>query len=304
MMKTYLFVLTILLSLTTHAKLLDKVAGVVNDQIFTLSEIERIKNTIAIRKEIAPFIYKGESHANQDVLKILQNSYIIKDKLAELGFIIGDDAVESRISETQKNLNLSRADLVQFLSTKGISMIEYFELIRQAMEFSVYQRRIIGPLITITDQELKNFYYQLSKDDKVLSFRYKVIDYTLPVKGLSEANLKTLQQSFTKYRTTGVISPEYKDFDTTDMGTVSDEDLPKELSAILKKTDENSFSEAYIKNSVAHLFFISKKELAESTEFLRVKQQLYGKLFEERSKKISDNWLSRESLNYYTLNKL
>ena len=42
-----IILLAILLSGNLEAKLIDKIAGVINDKIFTLSEITRIKETIA-----------------------------------------------------------------------------------------------------------------------------------------------------------------------------------------------------------------------------------------------------------------
>lgn len=294
----------LLLVANAHAKLIDKIAGVINDKIYTLSEIDRIKTTIAIRKEIAPFIYTEDKLSYDQILDLLQNTFIIKDKLSELGFVIGDDTVEARIADTQKQLQLTRPQLLTFLESKGITMNEYFELIRSAMEYKVFQQRIISPLITITDQELKNYYYKISTNRKALSFKYKVVDYTLNSSNVSKDDFKRLPAIFQEYRRTGNIPAIYSNFSLNDLGEVSDEDLPKELSTILRQTNENSFSNLYIKDGMIHLFFVSKKELAESQEYIALKPRIYGAILQERSKKITANWLSRESLNYYTLRKI
>ncbi len=298
------FVFFLIISFNVHAKLLDKIAGVINDKVFTLSEIERVKKTINIRKEIAPFIYKGTKYSNSDILNILHRNFVIKDRLAELGFVISDDAVESRIKETEKGLRLNRKELLLFLKSKGISFNEYFELIREAMEYSVFQRRIIGPLVTITDQELKNFYYTANSNNKALSFKYKVLDFSIAKNKVPKEDLKRLPEILLKYKKTGNLPQIYSDLDTNDLGTLSDEDLPKDLSALLKKTNENTFSKLYIKNGVIHSFYITKKDLAESSDFLAKKNMIYNQIFINRSAKISDNWFSREILNYYTLNNL
>ncbi len=298
------FVFFLLISFNVQAKLLDKIAGVINDKVFTLSEVERVNKTLSIRKEIAPFIYKGSKYNNSDILNILHRNFVIKDRLAELGFVISDDAVESRIKETEKGLRLNRKELLLFLKSKGISFNEYFELIREAMEYSVFQRRIIGPLVTITDQELKNFYYTANSNNKALSFKYKVLDFSIAESKVPKEDLKRLPEILLKYKKTGNLPQIYSDLDTNDLGTLSDEDLPKDLSTLLKKTNENSFSKLYIKNGVIHSFYITKKDLAESSDFLAKKNMIYNQIFINRSAKISDNWFSREILNYYTLNNL
>ena len=57
-----LICLTFLGSQNTEAKLLDKIAGVINDQVYSLSELTRIRKTIQARKTIAPFIYLSLIH--------------------------------------------------------------------------------------------------------------------------------------------------------------------------------------------------------------------------------------------------
>ena len=158
------FVLLLVLSVQVEAKLLDKVSGVINDKVFTLSEIERVQNTVDIRREIAPFIYNQPNYNKKDILNLLQNLFIIRDKLSELGYVISDDAVESRINETEKGLGLNRKELLKFLESKGISFNEYFEILREAMEYNVFNGRVIAPLVTITDQEMKNLYYKKTKN--------------------------------------------------------------------------------------------------------------------------------------------
>lgn len=295
---------TLFLSGIANAKLLDKVSGVINDKVYTLSEIERVQNTVDIRREIAPFIYNKPNYSKKEVLNLLQNMFIIRDKLSELGYVISDDAVESRINETEKGLGLNRKELLKFLDSKGISFNEYFEILREAMEYNVFNGRVIAPLVTITDQELKNLYYKKTKNKKALSFRYKVLDFTLPKEKVLNSDYDRLPSILEKYRTTGNIPQIYRDISTNDLGSVAGEDLPKELSEILRETDEKSFSKTYVKGDIVHIFYVSKKDLADSQEFLQSKRILYNQIFAKRSKNITANWFSRERLSYYILNNI
>lgn len=293
-----------MLSSASQAKLLDKVAGVVNDKTFTLSEVKRVKNTISARREIAPFIYTKKNYSLKDVLKILQNTFIIKDKLSEMGFVVSDDSVESRIIETEKRLGLKRADLLVFLDSKGISFNEYFELIRNATEFNIFNRRIISPLVNITEQEVKNEYYKLNSSNKALSFKYKIVDFYLPESKVLKKDLKRLPFILEEYQKTGNIPQIYKNIETSNLGDVSDDDLPTDLSSLLKKTNEGSFTKAYVKNNLVHIFYLKTKDLTESQDFIRSKNQIYNAIYMKRSKVITKTWFSKESLNYYILENL
>ena len=304
-MKRIALFIILVIPLSSQAKLLDKIAGVINDKIYSLSEIKRIKNTIPARNEIAPFIYpQRKLYTLRDILKIQQNKFIIKDKLSAQGFVVSDDSVESRIKSTEKKLGLSRANLIQFLDNKGISFDEYFELIREATEFNIFNRRIISSLVNITEQELKNLYYQRNSNNKALSFQYDIVDFSISSKKVQKSDYKRLPAILSEYRESGNLPSIYRSFETNNLGELSDEDLPKELSNILKKTNEKSFSKVYVKDQNIHLFYLKKKELTASQDYIAKKDQLYGELYSKRSTNITKTWFSRESLNYYILENI
>lgn len=300
-----LFLLTLLaFSFNVKAELLDKIAGVINDKIYSLSELERVQKSISARREIAPFIYTNKSYTINDILKLQQKLFIVKDKLSELGFVVSDDSVEDRIKDTERRLGLRRADLLEFLKSKGISFAEYFELIREATEYNIFNRRIISPLVNITEQEIKNYYYKMNSSNKALSFKYEIIDFYLPENRVSKSDLSRMTSILEEYQKTGNIPSIYKDIETTNLGNVSDDDLPKELSSILKITDEGAFSKPYLKSNLVHLFFVKKKDLTASQDFLTKKEMIQNKIYESRSSVVTANWFSREALNYYILENI
>lgn len=305
-MKKLFLISALTLSVGAHAKLLDKIAGVVNENVFTLSEINRVTNTLNFRKEVAPFIYQKNKYSNSDILKLLQNNYIIKDKLSELGFVVSDDSVESRINETEKGLGLNRAELHQFLKSKGVTFSEYFEIIREAMEFNIFNSRIIAPLVTITDQEIKNHYITkvASNNSKALSFKYTLVNFTLSKDKVLDSDIVRLPEILKKYRATGNIPAIYSSISTNDLGTLSADDLPKEFSKALSNVTEKNFAKPIVKDGTVHIFYVVKKELADSPEFIRAKPRVYQDLFLERSKSIIGAWFAKESLNYYIVNNL
>lgn len=305
-MKNILILTLILGSLSIHAKLIDKIAGVISDNVFTLSEINRVRGTLKFRAEIAPFIYTKKSYTKSDILHLLQNNFIIKDKLAELGFVISDDSVESRITDTEKNLGLNRTELHSFLKSKSVSFNEYFELIREAMEFNIFNSTIISPLVTITDQELKNFYITkfATKNSKALSFKYKIVGFTISKSKILDSDLKRFPGILKEYKKSGNIPSIYSSLATSDLGTLAADDLPAVFAKALKNTTDNTFTKAIVKDGTVHVFYVVKRELAESADFLKKKPLIYNQLFQTRSQSIISAWFSKESLNYYIVNNL
>lgn len=293
-----------LIATSAHAKLLDKIAGVINDKVYTLSEINRIQNTLDARKEISPLIYSEKNYTAAELLNLLQEQFIIKDKLAELGFVVSDDSVESRINETERRLGLRREDLLNFLETKSLTFNEYFELIREAMEYNIFNSRIIAPLVNITDQEIKNYYYGLKSSNKALSFNYELVDFSIEESKILSAEKEQMPARLEEYQKTGNLPQAFKDINTSNLGKVSGEDLPKELSEILKKTDEGAFSKPYVRDGLVHVFYVKGKDLTESQDFAMMKERIYNELFLKRSQSIIETWFSKEALNYYILENI
>lgn len=285
-------------------KLLDKVAGVINDQVYTLSEIKRVQETLPARNEISGIIYKKTDYSDKEILKILQHRFIIKDKLAELGLVISDDSVESRIKETEQRLGLRRQDLLNFLETKNITFNEYFELIREAMEYNYFNSRIIAPLVNITDQEVKNYYYNENSKNEALSFNYEIVDFSIEESKITRPEAEKLPIVLEEYQKTGSLPEVYRDISTNDLGKLRGDDLPKDLSSMLKNTDEGAFSKLYKRDGLVHVFYVKAKDLTESQKFLKKKDQIFNELFMQRSSSIIQNWFSRESSNYYILENL
>jgi peptidyl-prolyl cis-trans isomerase SurA len=288
-----------LLSSNGHAKLLDKIAGVINDKVITLSEIERIKSTLPARKEISPFLYSAEQLTHKDILLILQKQFIIKDKLSSFGYVVSDDSVESRITQTEKRLGITRQSLLDFLSNKGISFEEYFEIIRDTMESNIFNSRIIAPLVTITDQEIKDFYMKNSNSSSSVAFNYDVTDFYFSKDSLGNNDIKELTAVMTQYRKSGVIPEKFKNYQTANLGRVDSEGVATDFKIALDNTENNSFSAPVIKGGIIHVFFVQNKEIVESAEFLKVKPQIREIILSQRADVITATWFKKEFQNYF-----
>lgn len=303
-MKKIISCALIFLTFSVYSKLLDKVAGVINDKVYTLSDLKGIKSSISARKEIAGFVYAKKKYSINDIFIHLRNKFIIKSSLAEQGIIISDERVEEQIDQTKKRLRINQSVLIQSLRDRGLTYEQYFELTREITEFNVFNRNIISPLVNITEQEMKNLFYKRSKQKNTLSFKYYLIDYSIPKSSLNSKQLKTLKRDLSKYKETGILPGRLRNLETIDIGNVSDEDLPKDIRKNLRNASENTFTKPVSKGNAYHLFFIKKKELAESSAYLETKKSIYAELFMKRSKKITKDWFNREALNYYILKNI
>jgi peptidyl-prolyl cis-trans isomerase SurA len=285
-------------------KLLDKIVAVVNTRVISLSEIQRTEKTLDARREISPLIYSEKKYSQKELLDIMIRSFIIREKINAQGYVINDDAVESRIKMTEQRLGLKRADLLQFLKGKGLTYEEYFEVIRETMEFNIFAQRIIAPLISVTEQEIKNEYYRRNSSNNALSFKYDLVDFYIPEEKLVDKNETKFLAILKDYQLTGKLPEEYRNLETNNQENLNEDDLPKELATILKTTGEGSFSKPISIKKNLHVFYIQKKDLVESQNFLKFKEQIQSDIFVTKGKSVTSNWFDRELSNYYIKNLL
>lgn len=285
-------------------KLLDKLVAVINTRIVSLSEIKRMEDTLSARKEVASMVYTEEKYTPKQLLDIIIKSFIIRDKINTQGYVINDDAVESRIKMTEERLGLKRSDLLLFLKTKNLTYEEYFEIIRETMEYNVFASKIIAPLISVTEQEIKNEYYRRNSENNALSFKYNLVDFYIKETSLIDKNEDRFLSVLKDYQLTGKLPEEYRDLETNNLENLNEDGLSKELGRVLKTTSEGSFSKATTISGYMHVFYVQKKDLVESQDFTKFKEKIQDDIFMSKGKAVTNNWFDREFSNYYINNLL
>ena len=285
-------------------KLLDKLVAVINTRIVSLSEIKRMEDTLPARQEVSPMVYNEAKYTHKELLNIIIRSFIIREKINGQGYVINDDAVESRIKMTEERLGLKRADLLNFLKSKNLTYEEYFEIIRETMEYNVFASKIIAPLISVTEQEIKNEYYKRNTSNNALSFKYNLVDFYIKESTLVEKNELKFLAVLKDYQLTGKLPEEYRELETNNLENLNEDALSKDLGSILKTTSEGTFSKASTINGYMHVFYVQKKDLVESQNFVKFKEQIQNDIFMSKGKSVTNNWFDREYSNYYINNLL
>lgn len=303
-MKKVLFV--VYLNLATSAilaapsgKLLDKTAAVINDKVITYSQIQRIQNTVKQRRLVSPLTYQNESLSEKEVLDKILNTEVIRLALNELNYKISDEQVESSINQRQKSLGLSRQELITQLKSFNLDFNEYFEMIRESIEYNIFQSKIIKPLINITEQEIKNEYINKFKGNKTISFKYNFAIFSVNRGKLNQNQKQSLIDDLKNYRKTGNLPTHLSDIEIQNIEDVTSDSLNRKIGNSLKNTNEQEFSNIIIDGDSYKTFFVFKKEIINSTHFQETKNKIKGSLYMSNAQDIEKVWLERESSKYF-----
>ncbi|MCK5072046.1 MAG: hypothetical protein KAQ98_01380 [Bacteriovoracaceae bacterium] len=298
-MKIFILISFVFLSLPVNSRLLDKIAAVIDENIITLSQLKRIQSNLYARKKISNVIYQKDKYTDVEIAKILVERFLIREKLSEIGYVINDEQVEMQIKETERNLGVNRDYLLDFLNSNNLTFDEYFELIRETLEFNIFNTRIIRPLISITEQEVRNRFYRENINNKTLSFKYTLVDFYINEKELGASLRKNLKMVLTRFQTDGILPHKYRNVKTNLIERISEDGLTSNMKNILKHTDEGSFTKLIKIGNQFHVFFIKKKDLVESELFNNAKERIQNVLFYEATTKIISLWYQREQNKHY-----
>lgn len=284
---------------TVDAKLLDKISAIVDDNIITLSQITRVSKILAIKRNVAPMIYDRANFSSEELLNISINKYLIRSKLTELGYSITDDQVEAQIKSNEKRLNVDRKSLMTFLKQQGTTFDEYFETLREAIEYSYFLNRVISPSISISEQDVKNTYFKKNIKDFRLNFKYTLIDYSIPKDLVPKLAKGQMEDVIKQYRINSVLPEAFSTITSANLDEITEEGIASELKNLLKQTDEGALTTAILLNNQHHVFYIAKKDLVESEAFTKQKESIHDTLFEAAVKNEAQVWFERERNKHY-----
>lgn len=284
---------------TVDAKLLDKISAIVDDNIITLSQITRVSKILAIKRNVAPMIYDRADFSSEELLNISINKYLIRSKLSELGYSITDDQVEAQIKSNEKRLNVDRKSLMTFLKQQGTTFDEYFESLREAIEYSYFLNRVISPSISISEQDVKNTYFKKNIKDSRLNFKYTLIDYSIPKDLVPKLAKGQMEDVIKQYRINSVLPEAFSTMTSANLDEITEEGIASELKNLLKQTDEGAITNAILLNNQHHVFYIAKKDLVESEAFTKQKESIHDTLFEAAVKNEAQIWFERERNKHY-----
>ena len=245
-------------------------------------------------------LYPKKKYTFEEATVLLVQQRLIRSQLDQLGRPVTDDEVEAQIQMTEKRLGIGRSSLLAFLKKETLTFEEYFEIIRATIELNIFQAKVIAPLISLSEQDLKDAWGKKEPDANTTSFKYDLIDFSIRRNQLPPPNkLDAFKKALSQFLVDGSIPKEYQDIEVSPISDVTETSLAKSIRRSLHNASENDFTRPLLLQKRYHLFFIKKRTIISSDSFEKTKDNLRVELFDEASAQVSDIWFKRESDKHY-----
>jgi parvulin-like peptidyl-prolyl isomerase len=158
-----LMLFLVLLPLTVHAKVFDKVAAKVNTEIITLSSVEERAELLRQKYARSP-VSIPEQELLKEALDMIVDERLQLQEGKKLGFIVDEDSIDAAVKDISKKNGLTEGQLQAMLEREGRTLSSYRNHIRDQILVSKITRFEIGNRIKISDNDIDQYYKEHQKE--------------------------------------------------------------------------------------------------------------------------------------------
>lgn len=278
------------------AETLERLEASVNNQLVLKSDLVKFRKTLPLRAQLDPLFAgtelakKGVQASDQDIV-----NFLIDEKIITSAFPMSDAEVETEINSIQANNRIGREQIRAAIAAQGFRFEDYFELIRIGASKRNLIEREIRTKVSITDDDVKNQYYNRYAKDAKAPAAYHIRIITTPVKKEAQDARVELLAGKTFSETAKKFSKDPSAENGGDLGVMSEEQMAGPIRKQMKKMRVGETSP--ILGDAKTQFFIIRLEDIQKAEDAKLKalsEQIRGGLANTEYQRQLSLWLERQ----------
>jgi parvulin-like peptidyl-prolyl isomerase len=181
-------------SAAVHAEVADRIVAVVNNEVITLSEMNKAFEPYRERFAAG---YRGEDQkkaldeAKASFLDRMVDNVLVEQEAKKTGIAVSDEEVEEALREIRAQHNLSEEDFFNLIAKEGMTPAEFKRSSREQLVRIKLIGRDIRSKVVVTEQEIGDYYAKHREEyEGKESVRIRQILLLLPTGADSETKEK------------------------------------------------------------------------------------------------------------------
>jgi peptidyl-prolyl cis-trans isomerase SurA len=149
--------------------LVDRVVAVVNDDVITLTELEKMGGDYFERikmKAPANEVDSALKKAKEEVLSSLVDKLIVRQQAAKMSMTVSEQEIDTAIDQVLARNNATKEDFRRELATMGISEQDYRDNIRDQILQSKLVNYEVRSRVVITEEDIRDYYQKEYTQEK------------------------------------------------------------------------------------------------------------------------------------------
>jgi len=175
--------LGVLLARPARAEMVDRVAAVVNNEIVTLSAVQKraIFEFQRLDAEAPADRQKKREEITRRTLDAIIDEIVLDQELKEAKITIDDKQVDMSVQEVMKRYNFTPDQLAQAVANEGLTLAEYREQMRKQLARYQLLREKVQKKIKVSEADVRSEYDRMARDEgKEIEIHVRHIVVQLP----------------------------------------------------------------------------------------------------------------------------
>jgi len=166
-----------------RARVVEKIAAVVGDEVVLASEVEQ--NAAPFMQQIAAITNANERAARaaglrREVLDRLIDEHLIEQQATELKLSVSTEDIDRTIEQIKKDNGVNDAQLAQELRTQNMDMKAYRQMLKQQIKRMRVINIAVGSKISVSDNDVQAYYDRHMKSGDNVQVRASHIFIAIP----------------------------------------------------------------------------------------------------------------------------
>jgi parvulin-like peptidyl-prolyl isomerase len=294
-----------LLAWPAHARVVEKIAALVGDDLILQSEVE--DRATPLLADIASISNPSEREARinairREVLERLIDDQLLAQQATELKLTVSNDEIDRAIEQIKRDYGLSDTQLKDELRKQGLSMAAYrINTKREILKYRVLNIAV-GSKINVGDSEVQSYYDRHMKSAN-LQVRASQIFIAIPENADNatvverEKLAKSLLDRAQKGEDFAKLAREYSEDAGTraeggDLGFISRDILPKPMEELVFSMNVGDVRGPVRADRGFHVIKVVDKHAKESKPFAEVQDDIRIRLRQREMERQSKIYLS------------
>ncbi len=297
----------LLIGFTAHARVVDKIVAIVNEQPVTLSDVDKFKKRLASGGLVDDALLRlTDAAALQKDRNLLLNHLIderiIDSEVKRKNMEVTIERVEQEIRNIAKNNGISRDQLKSALNAKGVTMSQYQDFIKTSLERQGLIEREVTSKIRISDEDISSYYLSKKGANNAQTFEYTLAHILIsPKNGGDEAALKRARAVEEKVKSNSQSFEKLAEQFSEDsnfskggqLGTFRAGEMLKEIEDAVRKVGPGEVTNIVKTGQGYHLIKVVKRTLISDPRLDEQRESIRGTLYADAFKRQFRLWLNQ-----------
>ena len=293
--------LSLLYPCTSGSEVVDKILAIVNDDIITLSDVEKYVRVEKQGRFTSVDEYFRDAELKQKLDAFIENT-LIQQQAKRLKIEISDLEVQMVVDGIKKQNLITEEELKEQLRKANSSYKSFFEGIRSNLVRSKVLARMISPDVLLGDARLKE-YYEANPNE------FRAEEYRLQQVFISNQRQDAARRAQVAYSALEAGQPfeqvarEYSDDPSGkqggDIGYVKKEDLVPELRQAISLLISGTYSHPVLTPYGYHIMKVIDVRKSAALPFDAVKDSIQEKIVQKESEKRYKEYIAKLRASSY-----